>query len=57
MVVGVYIDCMDMNEYYVGQLLDNSISMERSVLMGIGSRFKSKLQFYFRYISGQFPVG
>ena len=29
MVVEVYIDCMDTNEYYVGQLPDNSISMER----------------------------
>ena len=27
-VVEVYIDYMDKNEYYVGQLLDSSISME-----------------------------
>ena len=29
MVVEVCTDCMDTNEYYVGRLLGNSISMER----------------------------
>ena len=56
MVVVVCIDCMDTNEYYVGQLLGNSISMERWVLTAIGSRFKSYFEFYFRSTSGEYKL-